>query len=107
RHEDLSLRPAAEFQKLFGRLGLAFTAGVRRTIARHCAADNPTFAPNNVPHHLQRNSRANVCTWRSILSPEEVERVLKGPADVARFLSPDGERLFAEGDRGAGGGRAA
>jgi Sulfotransferase family len=98
RHEDLSLRPAAEFEKLFRRLGLEFTAGVRRTIARHCAANNPTFAPNNVPHHLQRNSRANVCTWQSILSPEEVRRILRGTADVARFLYPDGEELFAGGD---------
>jgi hypothetical protein len=91
RHEDLSLDPLGEFEKLFARLGLDMTGRVRRTIAEHSAEENPREAPHKKAHQLKRNSRANVWNWRSRLTPEEIERVRAGTDDVARHFYSDAD----------------
>jgi len=89
RHEDLSTRPVEEFEKLFGRLGLAFTPQVRRTIEKHTAPENPSEAGERVVHQLKRDSRSNVWNWQTRLTPEEIVRIRKGAEDVARFFYTD------------------
>jgi Sulfotransferase family len=91
RHEDLSLRPEEEYEKLFARLGLTFTRRVRRTIRKHTSSANEAEAPGRVPHLLHRDSRKNVSNWKHRLTPEEVARVYRGTQDVARFFYSDSE----------------
>jgi hypothetical protein len=83
RHEDLSAHPVEEFRKVFDRLNLRFTGRVRRAIECHTAAKNPAEAPQGVIHELMRNSRENIWNWRHRLSPEEIDRIREGTADVA------------------------
>jgi hypothetical protein len=83
RHEDLSAHPVEEFRKVFDRLKLRFTGRVRRAIECHTAEKNPAEAPQGVIHELMRNSRENIWNWRHRLSPEEIDRIREGTADVA------------------------
>ena len=88
RHEDLSLDPVAGFESLFATLGVEVDDGIRRQVAGHSAAGNPTELRE--AHDVRLDSAANVRSWRKRLSEEEVERIRAGTADVApAFYSDD------------------
>jgi hypothetical protein len=89
RHEDLSLRPVEEFQKLFARLGLDWHRRVRKTIAEHTSEQNVAEAPDRKIHELKRDSKANIWNWTHRLLPEEVARVRKGTEDLAQLFYPE------------------
>lgn len=114
RHEDLSRNPEAEFEKLFGRLGLEWTDRVRRTIDRYsspdfAAAGGPSVAArgNHDDHAdhgddiddvddadhvdpMRRDSRANIARWKDSLQPEEIRRVRDLTQDVwTEFYEPE------------------
>jgi hypothetical protein len=91
RHEDLSRRPVAEFEKLFARLGLDLTPRVRRAIEEHTSSENPAEAPDKVAHQLKRDSLGNIWNWRRRLLPEEIARVRQGTADIAPFFYTDAD----------------
>jgi hypothetical protein len=76
RHEDLSRDPVEGFRYLFDRLDLELGEASREAIVAHSFGAAST--------HLQRDSRANVDTWRTRLTPAEIERVKERVWDVSR-----------------------
>lgn len=91
RHEDLSRRPVAEFARVFRRLGLRLYPHTRRTIEEYSAPENPPEADAGVVHQLRRNSRANIWSWKSRLSADEISRVRRGTEDLADHFYRDDE----------------
>jgi hypothetical protein len=88
RQEDLSADPLREFADLFARLGLAFTEGTKRFIARTSSPLNPAEAPGGKLHHIRRNSRQSVDVWQKRLSSGDIERLRHLTEDVAdRFYT--------------------
>jgi hypothetical protein len=81
RHEDLSRDPVAGFESLFGTLDVPLDDRIRHTIAEHSSADNPAELRHS--HDVRLDSRASIASWRKRLSPEQIERVRAGVADVS------------------------
>lgn len=82
RHEDISRDPPAAFRDLCRRLDLAYTPRMARHIAASSAATNRAEAPVDAFQHLQRDSRANIWTWKTRLSAAEIDRIKAATADV-------------------------
>jgi hypothetical protein len=80
RHEDLSLDPAAGFASLYSRLELELTEDARHQIDEHSDDANPDEL--DTWHGVRLASRASLESWRRRLTPEEIERVRAGTADV-------------------------
>lgn len=91
RHEDLSLQPTEEFERMLQRLGLGMTRQVQRAIAVHTAQENPAEAPHLKAHQLKRNSRANVFNWQNRLTAAEIAKVRRDTEDVARHFYTDAD----------------
>jgi hypothetical protein len=92
RHEDLSRDPESGFARLYQRLGLEFTPGVRQAVAEFTRHGNPVdpAAPVGSESALRRDSRASIDSWRTRLKPEEIERIRERVEDVSRnFYSSD------------------
>jgi hypothetical protein len=89
RHEDVSLDPVEQFRDLYARLGLAFTHSIQARIEKATAASNPEHAPQNVTHHLQRDSRALVHTWKQTLDEGEIQRIRELTEPVAGLFYQD------------------
>ena len=83
RHEDLSREPEAEFGRLYGSLGLEFTAGAAAEIRRSTTAAT-TEVPVNDPHQVRLDSRANLESWKSRLTDAERERIAELTRGVAQ-----------------------
>lgn len=82
RHEDVSLNPISEFQKVFDFLNLEMTEGVKEAIERS------TNATEESKH--ERNSAENVQTWKKRLTPEEIVRVKQGTESTwKKYYSED------------------
>jgi Sulfotransferase family len=80
RHEDLAGDPASGFESLYASLGLELSDRIRRLIAEHSAEENPAELAGW--HDVRLNSRASVGSWKTRLSPEQIERVREGTRDV-------------------------
>lgn len=89
KHEDLSLDPLTRFPSLFERLGLVYTEAAREFISRTTSAVNPRDAPQGQAHALARDSRANVQSWRSRLTPEEVDHLRSSLDGAADYWYPE------------------
>ncbi len=81
RHEDLANDPLLGFEPIFASLGIEMDDRIRRAIVEHSSEDNPTELRRS--HDVRLDSRASVSSWRRRLSPEEIERVRLGVADVS------------------------
>jgi hypothetical protein len=90
RHEDLSGEPDGEFAALCERLGVRYEGPVREHLLAGTGGDNPVEAVNGRAHTLRRDSRANITTWRTRLTSDEIARVREATADVSpRFYGAD------------------
>jgi len=78
RHEDLSLSPIEEFEKIFTYFNLPFTSDVKKYLHETTNSKNTTEAKNNVIHQLHRNSKENIYSFKSRLSKEEIMQIRKG-----------------------------
>jgi len=78
RHEDLSIRPIAEFESLCRNLSLTFSQKIRTYLEKTTQASNPDEADDGVVHQLRRDSSANVHNWKKRLTPGEIERIRRG-----------------------------
>lgn len=78
RHEDLSRSPIDEFRNLFNSLGLEFTEHSSRVIAEYSLAAN-----RGQINEMKRNSLANIYTWHTRLSAEEISRIKTTVEDVS------------------------
>ena len=81
RHEDLARDPASGFESLFGTLEVPLDDRIRRTIAEHSSEENPAELRHS--HDVRLDSRASIGSWRARLTPEQIERVRAGVADVS------------------------
>jgi hypothetical protein len=93
RHEDLSLRPIEEYERLYDILGLSFSAKARGTIDRYVSDGRRGEVSARSPYKVRPlNSSANVKNWRHRLNAEEVERIMTATRSVAEdFYSPGEE----------------
>jgi hypothetical protein len=88
RHEDLSLNPHLEFQKIFNQLGVEFSRKVINKIEETIHPQNPIDSEN--PYSIHRNSAENLWKWKNQLSSQEIERVATVVDDiVGEFYSED------------------
>lgn len=91
RHEDLSLEPLQQFERLYSLLGLRFTAEVKRGIVAATEAGNPTELARGRPYATHLDSRANLENWRRRLTADEISRIRSLTSDVARrYYDPAG-----------------
>jgi Sulfotransferase family len=89
RHEDLSLDPVGQFERLYRALDLRFTSRVRNAIERSSMAGNASELSVRHPHRVRLDSRANLDNWRRRLEAEEVARIRSITSDVAAHYYPD------------------
>ena len=90
RHEDLSVEPEGAFSELCERLGVRYDGAVRAHLLAGTAGGNPVEAVNGRAHTLRRDSRANIATWRTRLTDDEIARVRQATAEVSpRFYGDD------------------
>jgi hypothetical protein len=88
RHEDVSLEPAASFERLYERLGLELTETARAEIERASASGNPPAL--TTPHAVELDSAASLGRWRDELTSQEVETLRERTSDVwPRFYSDE------------------
>ena len=73
--------PASGFESLFGTLEVPLDDRIRRTIAEHSSEENPAELRHS--HDVRLDSRASIGSWRARLTPEQIERVRAGVADVS------------------------
>ena len=90
RHEDLSADPAGRFRQLYGVLGLDYTTEIEQTIVAS-SSKGAVAADDQRQHVLQRDSMANIKSWKKRLSEEEVARIREGTRDVAPLFYSDAD----------------
>lgn len=82
RHEDLSINPIAEFEKMFSKINLTLDADVENYIKKTTNDSNQAG--------LKRNSAKNIKTWKNRLSNDEIHRIKIGTKDVwKKFYTED------------------
>ena len=86
RHEDLSMNPVKEFEKLFARLSLEYTPKVRKIIKKYSSTSNPSEVPKGIVHQLMRNSKANIKNWKHRLKQSEVTKIKEGTKDISSLF---------------------
>lgn len=93
RHEDISLDPPAGFARIFDWLGVQMDDAVRGAIEAHSFSKKQKDLNRVHEFDLERDSRMNVVSWQSRLTPQEAERVLTGTAEVAGAFYEDYDAL--------------
>ena len=83
-HEQLSLAPMAQIQRLFDHLGLEMTPRVTAFIAQTTDASNPGQTQSD-EELLRRDAKSNATYWQRKMSPSEIARV----AEITRPVWPD------------------
>ena len=86
RHEDLSHEPLEGFRHLYGSLGLTFGERSRNAIERTTSASNPPETDLSVPGSVLVNSEANLDSWKTRLTPQEMELVRAETEELAAEL---------------------
>ena len=75
RHEDISLEAISEFTQLYGKLNLTMSNHIVDIVRQH------SWSKNNAA--LKRNSVANITTWKSRLTTEEIARTKEKVSDIS------------------------
>jgi Sulfotransferase domain len=83
RHEDLSRDPLGGYAKLYGVLGLSFTADAAKAVRASSSRDNPKETSVESPHETRIDSRANLENWKQWLSKDEISRVRRITEETA------------------------
>jgi hypothetical protein len=91
RHEDLSVDPIGEFEKLFQSVGVQFTPVVRKAILNSTSSQNPKEVSRRRVYAVRLDSRANLDNWKRRLAPGEIARVRQLTGDVAALYYADRE----------------
>jgi hypothetical protein len=89
RHEDLSRDPGEGFAALYAAVGLPFDEELRRRIEGFSDEGNPSELRG--VHDVRLDSRASVQSWKTRLTPGEIERVRARTRDVAPAFYDDDE----------------
>jgi hypothetical protein len=91
RHEDLSREPLPGFRALFGELGIPLTPKIEDSILASSSPTNPAEAPEGEFLALNRDSRANIWTWKSKLDSREIERLRSVVEESSRHFYSDAD----------------
>jgi hypothetical protein len=83
RQEDLSRDPLREYAKLYGALGLPFTADVAKAVRASSSRDNPKETSVENPHETRIDSRANLQNWKHRLTEDELFRIRRLTEETA------------------------
>ena len=88
RHEDLSLAPSEQFQRLYNHLGLAYTEHAQQVIQSFSSSSNPsdTDAPVGSEEILKRNSASNIWNWKTRLTTSEIEKIRRGVQEISNLF---------------------
>ncbi len=86
RHEDLSLDPVNEFQKIFSYFDIKFTSQVQNYIQKTTSQANTSEAIDNAVHQLHRNSKANIDNYKNRLTTGEISRIRNGTEMVSHVF---------------------
>lgn len=90
RHEDLSEDPLKGFRELYDRLDLSWDGIVEDAVIRSSTDQTRKEVPTYLHRTVRRDSRAARWTWATRLTPEEIDRVRRGTAEVAgAFYGPE------------------
>jgi hypothetical protein len=89
RHEDLSEDPLKGFRQLYEELDLTWDPIAERIILRSSTDQARKEVPGYLHRTVRRDSRAARWTWARRLTPEEVDRVHSGTAEVASAFYGD------------------
>ena len=87
-YEDLAADPLGGFEKLYSQTNLHWDAQVRDRIAAFSDSANPKDVSARKRRAIKRDSQAASETWRSRLTPEEIDRVTQETASVAALFYP-------------------
>jgi hypothetical protein len=90
RHEDVARDPQSHFAQLYGRLGLAYSRDVARTVAEYSSPKNPAQEMEGLAR-IRRDSESTIHTWKERLTAAEVGRVKERVSDVAKEFYADDE----------------
>lgn len=89
RHEDLSLNPRGEFEKLCSALGIHVSPAMIETILKSSSPHNPKEVSKKSIYSVQVDSRANLNNWKRRLRPKEIDRIRNLTSDVAALYYSD------------------
>jgi len=90
-HEELSLNPLGELEKLYGLLGLSWSPSAKTGITEYTKADNPSSAPDGVVHQMRRDSASAIYSWKEQLTGEEIRHIHRETQELAARFYPLGE----------------
>lgn len=88
RHEDLSLDPVSEFERLYSCLGIAWTEAIATQIHAMTNPQNLTDAGDQV-HVLSRNSLAVATHWQQQLGADEISYIREQTGALAKTWYAD------------------
>lgn len=83
-HEQVSLSPVIEFEKIYSRLGLKFTEKCKKVIESSSGQHNPKEQSKN--NEFVRNSAENIYNWKSRLSEHDIARIETGTSQIASYF---------------------
>ena len=86
RHEDLARDPLSGFRALYAACGLTWTPDVEGQVASFSSAETGAELPMWRHGSVKRDSAAQTSTWRARLTDDEVDRVVRGTAEIARLF---------------------
>ena len=89
-YEELAEAPVEGFRSLFQGLGLPWADRVRAEVERFSSPRNRKEVPTWLHRTVKRDSRAASRTWLHRLTEEELGRIRRGTAGVARHFYGDG-----------------
>ncbi len=92
RHEDLSINPIKEFEQLCSKLDLDFTEKMKTEIEKTSSSRNPQdVSSDSRVHQMNRDSVANISSWKKRLSQSEINIVKKITKNIADQFYSDEE----------------
>jgi hypothetical protein len=87
RHEDLSLEPMIEFEKLHQNLGIPFNKTTKECILKSSGSHNPKEQTKG--KEFVRDSKANIDNWKKRLTDTEITKIRGATEKVSRYFYTD------------------
>ena len=96
RHEDISLKPAKYFKKIYSWMGMNLNHEIERKIESLTSSSNTTRRTKKVAHQykLKRNSKEVINYWKENLTEKEIKQIKKITKPVVDKYYPDADELF-------------
>lgn len=92
RHEDISLDPHNEFERLFSNLALEYTPQTESMLKTTTIAANRSYERDSSPvSNVIRNSKENIQVWKQRLSNDEIDviRTVAGETASSMYSSDE------------------